>query len=327
MIQALQILVTIVIAVLVLVSPACAQDQDDEIVATLTGGRVIVHATRELVTFIAIDEPIEAGAVPPRVMSLDGRHIGILLGASEWKIPAEPQPIRLDKMRARIGSQDPRYRDSYNGEAEPDLESIGVALLETLTPLASRLHHKLDFPPDQPLFELVVIGFGPQDYGPEIWTVEYRLSQSVVASRGDYWQTRVLRPRFTQIYPPEKHAPRKLVETCYPAECKGPLLQQLIEGNEPTLEKIAKSDPKFLKAADFISKGQAQKALAPDAAGYLHAAVPLLYPGRHFFMGTFEEQHGFQWIVPPDEPVERAKEEKNRPAEAPTLRRRIDPPR
>jgi hypothetical protein len=314
------------IAVFVLVSPARAQDQDDEIVATLTGGRVIVHATRELVTFIAIDEPIEAGAVPPRVMSLDGRHIGILLGASEWKIPAEPQPIRLDKIRARIGSQDPRDRDSYNGEAEPDLESIGVALLEKLTPLASRLHHKLDFPPDQPLFELVVIGFGPQDYGPEIWTVEYRLSQSVVASRGDYWQTRVLRPRFTQIYPPDKHAPRKLVETCYPAECKGPLLQQLIEGNEPTLEKIAKADPKFLKAADFISKGQAQKALAPDAAGYLHAAVPLLYPGRHFLMGTFEEQHGFQWIVPPDEPVERAKEDKNRPAEAPTLRRRIDPP-
>jgi len=326
MIRALQILVAMAIAVLVLVSPACAQDQDDEIVATLTGGRVIVHATRESVTFIAIDEPIEAGAVPPRVMSLDGRHIGILLGASEWKIPAEPQPIRLDKIRARIGSQDPRDRGSYNGEAEPDLESIGVALLETLTPLASRLHHKLDFPVDQPLFELVVIGFGPQDYGPEIWTVEYRLSQSVIAARGDYWQTRVLRPRFTQIYPPEKHAPRKLVETCYPAECKGPLLQQLVEGNEPTLEKIAKSDAKFLKAADFISKGQAQKALAPDAAGYLHAAVPLLYPGRHFLMGTFEEQHGFQWIVPPDEPVERAKEDKNRPAEAPTLRRRIDPP-
>jgi len=326
MIRALQILVAMAIAVLVLVSPACAQDQDDEIVATLTGGRVIVHATRESVTFIAIDEPIEAGAVPPRVMSLDGRHIGILLGASEWKIPAEPQPIRLDKIRARIGSQDPRDRGSYNGEAEPDLESIGVALLETLTPLASRLHHKLDFPVDQPLFELVVIGFGPQDYGPEIWTVEYRLSQSVIAARGDYWQTRVLRPRFTQIYPPEKHAPRKLVETCYPAECQGPLLQQLVEGNEPTLEKIAKSDAKFLKAADFISKGQAQKALAPDAAGYLHAAVPLLYPGRHFLMGTFEEQHGFQWIVPPDEPVERAKEDKNRPAEAPTLRRRIDPP-
>ena len=159
--------------------------------------------------------------------------------------------------------------------------------------------------------------------------MEFRLTQSVVASRGDYWQSRVLRPRFTQIYPPDKHAPRKLVETCYPGECKGPSLQQLIEGNEPTLDKIAKSDLKYLKAADLISKGQAQKALAPDAAGYLHAAVPLLYPGRRFVMGTFEEQHGFNWIVPPDEPVEKAekaKEDKNRPPEAPTLRRKIDPP-
>jgi hypothetical protein len=43
-------------------------------------------------------------------------------------------------------------------------------------------------------------------------------------------------------------------------------------------------------------------------------------------MGTFEEEHGFEWVVPPDEPIEKAKQEKNRPPEAPTLRRKIDPP-
>ena len=47
-------------------APAMPQDKDDEIVATLAGGRVIVHATRESVTFVAIDEPIEAGSPPPR---------------------------------------------------------------------------------------------------------------------------------------------------------------------------------------------------------------------------------------------------------------------
>ena len=51
--------------------------------------------------------------------------------------------------------------------------------LEKLTPLAARLHHKLDFPADQPLFEMVIIGFGPHDYGPEVWTVEYRMTQTV----------------------------------------------------------------------------------------------------------------------------------------------------
>jgi hypothetical protein len=306
---------------------AKAQDKDDEIVATLCGGRVIIHATRESVTFIAIDEPIEAGSAPPRVLTLDGRHVAVLLGASEWRIPADPMPIRLDRDYQRIGAQDPKYQGSYSGDAEPDLETMGVAFLEKLSPLAARLHHKLDFPTDQPLFEMIIIGFGPKDYGPEVWTVEYRMTQSVVATRGDYWQTRVLRPRFTQIYPPEKKAPRKLVETCYPGECKGPTLQQLLEGNEPTLEKLARSDQKFLKAAEFISKGQAQKAVASDAVGFLRAAVPLLFSGRRLVMGTFEEEHGFDWVVPPDEPIRKAKDDKNRPPEAPTLRRKVDPPK
>lgn len=315
-----------VLFVAIFAAPVRAQDQDDEIVATLSGGRVIVHGTPEIVTFIAIDEPIETGSAPPRVMNLDSHHVGVLLGSSEWRIPADPNPIRLDREQTRIAAPDPRYQGTYNGEAEPDLETIGVAFLEKLTPLAARLHHKLDFPSDQPLFELVVIGFGPRDYGPEVWTMEFRMAQTMVATRGDYWQTRVLRPRFTQIYPPEKHEPRKIVETCYPGECKGPTIQQLIEGNEPTLDKIARSDPKLLKAVEFISKGQAQKAVPQDAARLLRAAVPLLFPGKRFVMGLFEEQHGFDWIVPPEEPVERAKDDKNRPPEAPSLRRRVEPP-
>src|SRR6266436_10423535 len=298
-------------------APASAQDKDDEIVATLAGGRVIFHATQESITFVALDEPIEAGSAPPRVMSVDGRHVAVLFGSSEWRIPADPNPIRLDKGYTRTGTPDPRYQGSYAGEAEADLEQMGVAFLEKLTPLAARLHHKLDFPPDQPLFELLVIGFGPRDYGPEVWTVEYRMTQTNIASRGDFWQTRVLRPRFEQIYPPEKHQPRKLVETCYPGACKGPSLQQLLEGNEPTLEKLAKSDIKVSKAVSLISNGQAQKAVREEANTFLRAAIPLIYPDRHFVMGTYEEEHGFQWMVPPDEPIERVKEDKNRPPEAP----------
>ena len=306
--------------------PACGQDKDDEIVATLAGGRVIIHATQESITFVALDEPIEAGSAPPRVMSVDSRHVAVLLGSSEWRLPADPNPIRLDKGYTRTGTPDPRYQGSYSGEAEADLEQMGVAFLEKLTPLAARLHHKLDFPPDQPLFELVVIGFGPRDYGPEVWTVEYRMTQTNIASRSDFWQTRVLRPRFEQIYPPEKHQPRKLVETCYPGTCKGPSLQQLLEGNEPMLERLAKSDIKLSKAVALISNGQAQKAGREDANSFLRAAVPLIYPNNHFIMGTYEEEHGFQWTVPPDEPIERVKQDKNHPSEKPSLRRGTDPP-
>jgi len=307
-------------------APASAQDRDDEVVATLAGGRVIIHATQESITFVALDEPIEAGSIPPRVMSVDGRHVAVLFGSSEWRIPADPNPIRLDKGYTRAGTPDPRYQGSYSCEAEADLEQMGVAFLEKLTPLAARLHHKLDFPPAQPLFELVVIGFGPRDYGPEVWTVEYRMTQTNITSRGDYWQTRVLRPRFEQIYPPEKHAPRKLVETCYPGTCNGPSLQQLLEGNEPTLERLAHSDIKVSKAVSLISNGQAQKAVREEANTFLRAAIPLIYPDRHFVMGTYEEEHGFQWMVPPDEPIERVKQDKNHPTEAPSLRRRTDSP-
>ena len=307
-----------------------AQDQDDEIVATLAGGRVIVHGTHEDLTFAVINEPIENGNITPRVVSLDSHHVGVLLGSSEWRIPAEPNPIRLDKQLTRISTADPRYAGTYNGEAEPDLETIGVAFLEKLTPLAARLHHKLEFPSDQPLFELVIIGFGPRDYGSEVWTVEYRMTQSMIGSRGDFWQTRVLRPRFEQIYPPEKKEPHKLVETCYPGACKGQTLQQLLEANYPELDKPISADPKTAKAMDLIIKGQAQKASTAEFATFLRAAIPLLYPGQQFVMGTFEEQHGFQWLVPPEEPVEKAQkgqEDKNRPTEAPTLRRRVEPPR
>src|ERR1700739_5076583 len=76
-------------------APASAQDKDDELVATLAGGRVIIHATQESVTFIALDEPIEAGSAPPRGMSVAGRHVAVLFGSSEWRIPADPNPIRL----------------------------------------------------------------------------------------------------------------------------------------------------------------------------------------------------------------------------------------
>src|SRR5262249_44720292 len=79
-------------------APAQSQNQstEDEIVASLAGGRVIVLASNDKVIFGAIDSPIEAGAVPPRVVDLDSRHVGVLFGASEWRTPADPKPARLD---------------------------------------------------------------------------------------------------------------------------------------------------------------------------------------------------------------------------------------
>lgn len=299
---------------------ARAQEQrEDEIVANLAGGRAIVHVAKDVIVFAAIDQPVERNSIPPRVMDLDATHIGILFGASEWRIPADPKPIRLDRNFQRVGHTDPR--NQVQGEGETDLETIGIAFLEKLRPLVSQLHHKLNFPSDEPVFQMVMIGYAPNDYGPEVWVVEYRIGQEQIATRGDYWQTRVQRPRFTQLYPPEKRAPHMIVESRYPPDAKGPTLAELIQGNDPNITHLGSGEPRFSKVLDNLRGGQAQKAAPVDSADFMRAVLPLISGGARFVLGTMDERGTFNWMVPPEEPVEKVQEDKNRPPEAPSLRR------
>jgi hypothetical protein len=304
---------------------AAAQERErgDEIVANLAGGRVIIHVARDKIVFAAIDQPVEPNSIPPRVLSIDHNHIGILLGASEWHVTSDPKPVRLDKDFPHVPGKNPHYASDPE-EVAPDLDVIGVAFLERLRPLVSQLHHKIEFKPDEALFEVVVIGFAPDDYGPEVWTVEYHIHQEEIATRGDFWQTRLLRPRFTQLYPPEKHAPKTLVEVRYPDTIQGPTLQQLIQGNEPDIEKLARGEPRLLKVWESIERGQANKASPEDATDFLRSVLPLISEKANFILGTMGER-GFDWILAPDEPVEKAKEDKNQPPDAPTLHRRPKP--
>jgi hypothetical protein len=315
---------SLLLMVIVILSalPAFAQSQgrEDEIIANLAGGRVIVHVAKDVIIFAAIDRPVERNSIPPRVMTVDSGHLGILFGAAEWRIPADPKPIRMDRDLPHFGTRDPHYQPSP-GEAEPDLETIGVAFLEKLRPLVAQLHHKLDFASDEPIFQLVIIGYGADNYGPEVWVVEYRMEQEMIASRGEYWQTRVLRPRFTQLYPPEKHAPRTIVESRYPPDFKGPALAELIQGNDPRITSIVTGNPRFTKVIENIHGGTAQKAVAVDSADFMRAVLPVIAGNTPFILGTMSEQHGFEWIVPPAEPLEKAAEDKDRPPDAPTLRR------
>src|ERR1700730_2587321 len=304
------------------------QAPEDEIVANLAGGRVIVHVARDgNIVFAAIDHPVESGGVPPRVVELDPLHVRVLLGASECRLPADPKPVRLDRDFHRITARDPKYQ--YNAdEAEPDLETIGVAFLEKLRPLVAQFNQKFNIRPGEPLLEMVLIGYGANNYGPEVWTVEYRVQQEQVATRGEYWQTRILRPRVTALYPPGKKAPRMIVEARYPADLPGPTLMALIQGQDPVIAQLRGAEPRFAKVLDAVDKGQAQRAARTAAADLLRAALPLIAGNEAFILAKMEEQHGFDWIVPPDEPIEKTKKEddKNRPPEAPSLRRRPNPP-
>jgi hypothetical protein len=298
--------------------------EEEEIVANLAGGRVIVHVARDgFIIFAAIQHPIEAGSIPPRVLEVDSDHVAILLGASEWRLPADPNPVRLDQSFHRIGGRETRgYRAP--DEPEPDLEAIGVSFLEQLRPLVSQLHHKIDIATDEPLFEIVLIGFTPVDREPEVWTIEYRAQQEQVSARGDYLQTRILRPRFEQLYPPEKHAPRVMVEARYPIT-KDPSVMAMIHSGDPQVAALRSADPRFTKVWDLLDRGQAQKVVDLDATDFLRAMLPLIAAKQPFFLGTMEYEHGVSWVVPPVEPVDgtkKAKDDKDRAPEAPSLRRR-----
>lgn len=304
-----------------LLLPAAAQEE--EIVASLAGGRVIIHVTRDAILFGVIDHAMEAKSVPPRVATIGGSHVGIFFGASEWQVPAEPRPIRLDR---NIGDLRPTSSHYYQpeGSGDPDLELIGVAFLEKLRPLAAQLHHKFDLQPGEPLFEIVLLGYAPKGYGPEVWVIEYGAEQEPVGSRAEYWQTHVLRARFTQLYPPEKHAAKTLLEVRFPADLQGIPLLGLIEQNDARIAQLRSSDARFGKLVEQIERGQASKSTTQDAADFLRATLPLLAGGANFMEGKMDEASGFDWIVPPEEPADKGQRagEADRPADAPSLVRK-----
>ncbi len=317
-------LIRFLLAVLFLFVPP-ALGQEDEIVANLAGGRVLLYVTRDAVVFGAIDHPLEAKSVPPRVASVDNSHIGIFFGASEWQVPAQPKAIRLDRLVEPVQtSKATGYRPPGSGEA--DLEAIGVTYLEKLRPLVSQLHHKIDLKPDEPLVEIVLIGYAPEDYGPEIWVIDYGAEQESVSAKSDFWQTRILRPRFTQLYPPEKHQGKTLVELRFPADLPVVPLLGLIQQNDPRITRVVTSEPRFGKIVEQLQRGQANKATSQDASDFLRAMLPVLAGTSNFIEGKFSEAGGFEWIVTPEEPVEKANDQdKDRPPDAPTLRRKPNP--
>jgi hypothetical protein len=308
-----------------LLATASAWAQEDEIVANLSGGRLLVHVARDSIIFGAISQPLEANGVPPRVAQIDPGHIGILFGAEEWQLPAQPRPIRLDRDIEHVGRADPHYQQPVGSES--DLDQLGEIFLEKLRPLVSQLHHKIDLKPDEPLLAIVLIGYAPKQYGPEVWLIEYRVEQESIGSQADYLQTRPLRPRFTQLYPPEKHEAHTLVEVRFPDDSQDVPLLGLIQQNDPRIARLKSSEPRFAKVIELIERGQAQKADSKDSTDFMRAVFPLLAGGANFFEGAMGESGTFQWIVPPEEPIEKERpaEDKNRPPDAPTLRRKPTP--
>lgn len=287
-------------------------------VATLASGSVTVWVARDGILIALVGAPAEAGAHPPLLVPLHRDRAAVLLGAVEWAEPAGGASTRLDvelsKLYVHVQEPNPGQRDDL---ASNDLETLGMLLLEPLRKSAARIFDRIELGPEEPLVELVLAGY-VEGYGPEVWTLRYRAVQDQL--RGDYYRTRVLRPAYTQHYPPAKGEPRRLIEVRYPAGDPGPTLGELFARNDPRVAGLRNA------AVEQMLAGNAHRVKAADAEPVLRAALlATLTPGAPHALAMITEERGFAWLIEPPEAfekVEAEQAERDREPGAPTLRRR-----
>ncbi|HEX4642408.1 MAG TPA: hypothetical protein VH161_03035 [Candidatus Acidoferrales bacterium] len=313
-------------------SASAQQSSDQEVAVNLAEGRVVLCATKDAIILAASDTHGEAGSRSPEIVALSGARMGVILGAVEWVLPdSQDQPVRLDSEFTKLvaaalntgGQKDEGFRAS-------DIESIGVAVLERLRVLAAELHHKVTLREDEPLVRIVLAG-SVLNYGPEAWVIDYHIQQDALGN--NLWRTRVSRPSYNQLYPPEKGKPKTLMEVRYPPENRAsadPELLDLLQRNDARLAKIRAATPVEEKSVTFAAEGQSQKSDAASLINFLKAALPAITsPETKLVMAKVDYDAGFHWILqPPKAPAPPAGQKPNdktpEEPERPTLRRKSD---
>jgi hypothetical protein len=319
-------------------APVFAQEsKDQEVAVNLAEGRVVMCATKDAILLAAMDTHGEAGSRPPDIAILSAVRIGVMFGAVEWVLPdSKDKPIRLDTEFTKLvaaalnngGRKDEAFRAS-------DIETIGISILERVRGLAEQLHHKISLGEDEPLIRIVLAGF-VHDYGPEAWVIDYRIRQDALGN--DIWRTRVLRPSYNQLYPPEKGKPKTFMETRYPPENRAagdPELLDLLQQNDSRLAKIRAANEILAKSVTLVVEGQSQKSDAASLVNFLKAALPAINPPEtKLTMAKVDYDAGFQWILqppkapapPPGEkaPGEKPNDKTPEEPERPTLRHKSE---
>ena len=316
-------------------SAAFAQEPaSQELAVNLAEGRVVICAAKDGIILATIDSHGEPGSRPPEVAALGALRAGVILGAVEWVRPeTQDKPIRLDAEFPHIAAAALNISGRPNdSDAASDIEAIGVAVLERLRLLADALHNKINLAEDEPLIRVVLAGFIP-NYGPEAWTLDYHVRQDDLGN--GYWRTRVLRPSYTQLYPPEKGQPHTLVEVRYPPENRAkdePELLDLLQQNDPRLARIRAANAILAKSVGFVVEGQSQKSDAASDIDFLKSALAAVTPPEgNLTMANVNFDRGFQWVLEPREPAGLSPADAKPPADskpqepgAPTLRRKSE---
>ena len=321
----------------VLVSPAApapqidAQHPSEEVVATLSTGHVIWCVTKDAIILAAVPGGGEPGSHLPSIVPIGSFRIGVLLGAVDWAPGSAGNTVRLDAQLPQAVTKATRRPTDQSTQNKPDpdqptdIEQIGVGMLELLRPLVSDLHHKLDLKPDEPLAELLLADYA-ENYGPEIWSLQYHIKQDNLGN--DFWNTRIQRPAYYQLYPPEKGSARTFMESQYPSDLPQIGIVQRLAQNDPAIARFRGSSPAADLALKAIADGHSDKAAGPPVADFLRSALPAMSgDAKGLVLAQVDAKRGFQWLIPPAELPPPPSQPDSKPVEpgAPSLRKYVPP--
>jgi len=295
---------------------------DEEVVANLAAGRAVVLVGKDGIAVGTLEAHAEADTRPPLIVPLGSFRVAVLLGAAEWVTPDMSRPpLRLDAELRRVAGLLPGPRKEQ-ATATSDIEQFGIAFLEPLRAAAARLHRKLDWPKDEVLVELLLVQY-VEAYGPEVWSIRYTLEQEPM--RGEFYNTRVPRPRYMQLYPPEKGQPHTLMEASYPRSGTPlPLLVDMLKSNDPRLARLRNADTQLANAADKLDHGEGQKIPAKEGLQFMRAALNSISEEKdHQMAVVIRQREGLEWVAGESEvAIGPSADDKTREPGAPTLRKK-----
>jgi len=322
--------VSILCGLLVCAAPGRAQlEPAREVAATLAEGRVVISPAKDGIVIATIGAASgtasEPGSYAPAIVPLGALRAAIVLGAVEFGNPGSGvKPARLDSELAGLGASafNTSARQNYDNAAS-DIETIGVAVLERIRQLAGQFHQKVNLAEGEPLIRVILAGEVP-DYGADVWVLDYHIRQDALGN--DYWRTRVLRPRYTQLYPPEKGEPRVIVEVEYPpaaGRARTPELMELLRRNDARLAAIRASSEAVSKSIALVAAGESQKSSAAANSEFMRAAIPAITSqDANLSMAVIYLDSGLQWLLEPAPEQRPPADDTPREPEAPTLRRK-----
>lgn len=301
-----------------------------EIVANLCTGRVVIGVANDGIVVATLENPIEPQTRPPMVVSISDERVAVLLGAADWWLPEENRELaRLDAELPTLpppqgaGADHPHLQSGYEegaGTEATGIENLADNLRARLSIIANHIHGNLNLGENQPLLQMVIADYAP-DYGPEVWLVQYFVEQE--PEQGDYWQTRVLQPKYNQLWPPEKGQPRGLIEISYPAVTP---VANLIRSGDALLARSISVAPGMTEISGSILDGNIEKLNAADLAAFLRATLgALAVPKARMIEAEINKVRGVGWFIQPPTEPQLAGSEQARPAGAPSLRNPVKP--